>query len=94
MDLDRALMWLLYLPQGLCRKPRRGGIQGRGFVNKIFIALAEENWREIVNLWDSDLEVELSKPPRRRGPQTPDPLMEGSQEDKGGSGFAGQGPDL
>ena len=76
LDLDRALMWLLFLPQGLCRKPRRGGIQGRGFVNKRFIALAEGNWGELVNLWESDLEVELSKQQRRRDPQTPDPLRE------------------
>ena len=27
-DLDRALMWFLFLPQALCRKPRRGGVQG------------------------------------------------------------------
>ena len=45
-------------------------------MNKRFIALAEGNWGELVNLWESDLEVELSKPPRRRGSQTPDPLME------------------
>ena len=42
-------------------------------MNKRFIALAEGNWGD---LWESDLEVELSKPPRRRGPQTPDPLVE------------------
>ena len=80
LDLERALMWLLFLPQGLCRKPRRGGIQGRGFVNERFIALADGNWGELVNLWESDLEVELSKPPRRRGPQTPDPLMEDAKK--------------
>ena len=45
-------------------------------MNKRFIALAEGNWGELLNLWESDLEVELSKPLRRRSPQTPDPLME------------------
>ena len=41
-------------------------------MNKRFIALAEGNWGELVNLWESDLEVELSKQQRRRDPQTPD----------------------
>ena len=40
LDLDRALMWFLFLPQALCRNPRRGGVQGRGFINKRFNALA------------------------------------------------------
>ena len=73
-DLDRALMWLLFIPQGLCRKPRRGGVQDRGFVNKRFNALAEGNWVELITLWESDLEAELSKRGRRPpGPRTSDP---------------------
>jgi len=35
-ELDCALMWLLFLPQALCRKPRRGGRSGRGLVTQRF----------------------------------------------------------
>ena len=73
-DLDRALMWLLFIPQGLCRKPRRGGVKGRGFVNKTLNALAEGNLGQLITLWESDLEAELSKRRRRPpDPQTSDP---------------------
>ena len=76
-DLDRALMWLLFIPQGLCRKPRRGGVKGRGFVNKTLNALAEGNLGQLITLWESDLEAELSKCRRRPpDPQTSDPLAE------------------
>ena len=54
-ELDRALMWLLFLPQALCRKPEgRGGARGRGFINQRFGALAEGRWGELVRLWEID----------------------------------------
>ena len=65
LDLDRALMWFLFLPQALCRKPRRGGVQGRGFINKRFNALANQKWGDLVDQWESDLEFENAKQLRR-----------------------------
>ena len=55
-ELDCALMWLLFLPQALLRKPvGRGGSRGRGFVNRRFNALAQGQWGEVVRLWEVDL---------------------------------------
>ena len=65
-DLDRALMWLLFLPQALCRKPRKGGSQGRGFINKRFNALTERKWGELVRLWEDDMAWEEDKRSKRR----------------------------
>ena len=56
-ELDRCLMWFLFLPQALCRKPEgRGGSRGRGFINRRFNALSEGKWGELVRLWEVDVE--------------------------------------
>ena len=38
--------------------------------------MAEGNWGELINLWESDLEAEQSKRQRRQNPRTQDPLIE------------------
>ena len=54
-ELDRGLMWLLFLPQSLLRQPKRGGKSGRGMVNQRFNALAtDKDWGRIVCLWEED----------------------------------------
>ena len=67
-DLDLALLWLLFLPQALCRKPEgRGGLRGRGFINQRFGSLAEGNWGKLIDLWEKDVEKKEARGERRRG---------------------------
>ena len=80
-DLDLALMWFLFLPQALCRKPEgRGGIRGRGFVNKRFGALAAGKWGELVRLWQGD--VLRSKSRKHRAADGNQGAIEGDNERK------------
>ena len=52
-ELDRALMWLLFLPQALLRQPKRGGKSGRGIINQRFNVLAtEKDWGKLVCMWE------------------------------------------
>ena len=56
-ELNCCLLWLLFLPQALCRKPEgRGGLRDQGYVNQRFKALSEGNWGELVRLWEIDVE--------------------------------------
>ena len=67
LQLDRALMWLCFLPQALCRKPKRGGKGGRGLVAKRFNCLArDKDWGELVRLWEVDTRLERERRGRRR----------------------------
>ena len=55
-QLDRALMWLCFLPQALLRQARGGGRQGRGAVTMRFNALSVDgNWGLLVTLWEKDM---------------------------------------
>ena len=67
LQLDRALMWLCFLPQALCRKPKRGGKGGRGLVAKRYNCLArDKDWGEVVRLWEVDTRLEREGRGRRR----------------------------
>ena len=48
-------------------------------MNKNFNTLEEGKWEEIINQWEINLEVELSKRVNKQNPRTLDPLT-----DKGG----------
>ena len=56
LSIDRALRWLIFLPQALLRNPKERGKEGRGFVAARFNCLAERRWGELVRLWESDRE--------------------------------------
>ena len=74
-QLDRALMWLCFLPQALLRQVRGGGRQGRGAVAMRFNAIAVEgNWGLLVTLWEKDMrkkreEDERERPRKVRSPE-------------------------
>ena len=53
-DTNRALMWLMFLPQALLREAKRGGRQGRGLVAKWFNTLSRGDWGTLVELWERD----------------------------------------
>ena len=53
-EMDRALMWLLFIPQ-LLRKPTRGSRAGRGQVAKRFRALQQGDWGSLVEMHQTDL---------------------------------------
>ena len=53
-DLNRALMWLLFLPQALLRQPKRGGRSGRNLTAQRFNALVKGDWGLLVKLWEKD----------------------------------------
>ena len=63
-ELDTALLWIMFLPQALLRKPTRGGRAGRGQVQKRFHALQIGNWGYLVEKWQEDLD-ELQERNRR-----------------------------
>ena len=56
-ELNQALMWLMFLPQALLRKPRRGGKAGRGLVAQRFNSLARGDWGKLVELWERDMRM-------------------------------------
>ena len=56
-ELDRALMWLSFLPQALLRKARRGGRAGRGNVAQRFNCLSRNDWGALVDLWEIDVRL-------------------------------------
>ena len=53
-DRDMALMWRMFLAQGLLRRPSRGGRAGRGQVAKRFRCLQRGDWGSLVELWEQD----------------------------------------
>ena len=53
-EINRALMWLCFLPQALLREVQRGGRQCRGLVAKRFNCLSQGDWGTLVELWERD----------------------------------------
>ena len=65
-ELDRGLMWLLFLSQSLLRQPKRGGKSGRGMVNQRFNCLAKDkDWGKLVLLWEEDKRLADEEEARR-----------------------------
>ena len=54
LELNRALMWLLFLPQAFLRQPKRGGKLGRGLTAQRFNCLAQGDWGQLVTIWEKD----------------------------------------
>ena len=54
-ETDMALMWMMFLPQSLLRRPHRGGKAGRGLVALRFNALARGDWGFLVETYEEDL---------------------------------------
>ena len=54
-DTDTALMWLMFLPQALLRKPTRGQGAHCGQVTKRFHAVQRGDWGYLVERWEDDL---------------------------------------
>ena len=54
-ELDRGLMWLMFLPQALLRQTKRGGKSGRKMVAQRFNALVNHDWGKLVQLWEADM---------------------------------------
>ena len=54
-EIDVALLWLIFLPQALLRKPTHGGKAGRGQVTKRFHAVQREDWGFLVVQWEADM---------------------------------------
>ena len=53
---SQALMWIIFLPQALLRKPTgRKGREGRGQVRKRFRCLQHRDWGALVELQQKDL---------------------------------------
>ena len=50
---DQALMWMMFLPQALLRRPSRGKRAGRGQVNN---RLQQGDWRALVDFQEKRLE--------------------------------------
>ena len=74
-ELDRALMWLCFLPQALLRQAKRGGKSGRNLVAQRFNSLVEGNWGRLVTLWESDRKFAREIKEKRR------PNSDNKQED-------------
>ena len=53
---NRALMWIMFLPQALLRKPTQGGKAGRGQVRKRFRCLQRGDWGDLVEMPQRDLQ--------------------------------------
>ena len=64
-EVNLALMWFLFLPQALLRKPVRGGRAGRQMIAKRFNCIVKGDWGSLIDLWESD-KVSVSGS-RRRG---------------------------
>ena len=74
LEETRALKWMMFLPQALLRRPRRGGRKGRQAVAARFTALSDDNWGKIVEMWKEDIQYDHERELRRerRGRQQPD----------------------
>ena len=66
LELDRALMWLCFLPQSLLRHAKRGGKAGRKLVAQRFNSLVKGDWGNLVKLWEKDRSA-LREEQKRRG---------------------------
>ena len=47
-------MWLLFLPQALLRRPKRGGKSGRNLTAQRFNSIVKGDWGRLVSLWEKD----------------------------------------
>ena len=56
-EKDRALKWLLFLPQALLRSSDKGGQVGRGIVAKRFNLLANRCWGGLVSMLETDRQL-------------------------------------
>ena len=66
-EIVLALSWLLFLPQGLLRRPTRGGRAGRNEVASRFNAVTRQDWGTLVEFWEKDkAKVSASRERRRR----------------------------
>ena len=65
VEINHALFWFLFLPQGLLRRPSRGGRVGRKEVAKRFSCLTRGDWGSLVELWERD-KVRLGEDRARR----------------------------
>ena len=65
-EIDRALKWILFLPQCLLRRPRRGGKKGRSAVAARFAALTAGDWGYLVKQWQGDMRYDEERTERRR----------------------------
>ena len=79
-DVTRALKWLLFLPQGLLRRPRMGGKKGRRHVAARFNALVVGDWGKVVEYWQVDRDKVEVRVGRRQGRRSVDLPEEGSGE--------------
>ena len=69
-EVDRALMWLGFLPQALQRKSvGRGGKNGRNQIKYRYHCVVEGDWGGIVAAWERDRE-KLEERPRRERVET------------------------
>ena len=64
-ELDRALMWLCFLPQALLRQSKRGGKVGRKLVAQRPNSLVNGDWGNLVKLWEKDRRI-LREEQRKR----------------------------
>ena len=73
-EVDRALMWLGFLPQALQRMSvGRGGKNGRNQVKYRYHCVVEGDWGGIVAAWERDWE-KLAERPRRDWEDTEEEL--------------------
>ena len=65
-ELDRALMWLCFLPQALLRQAKRGGKAGRKLVVQRFNSLVKGDCGILLTSWERDKMVAREKQHRQR----------------------------
>ena len=74
-EINTALMWVMFLAQGLLRKPTRGGRgkagrAGRGQVAKRFAALQRGDWGYLVDQWEKEYNARQQRGERVRRQET------------------------
>ena len=53
-ETNLALFWFLFLPQGLLRRPNRGGRVGRKQTASRFNCITRGDWGTIIEMWEKD----------------------------------------
>ena len=67
-EVNRALMWLGFLPQALQRKPcGRAGRVGRAQVAYGYTCVTTGDWGSLVDSWERDTQKERERGRRREG---------------------------
>ena len=79
-SLDRALRWLIFLPQALLRSPKEKGKEGRGFVAARFNCLVDRRWGELVRLWELDRK-QFRETPRNFSQETDEEISDKSRRE-------------